>query len=177
MVSLWDKVDLKFLFIETRKMALSKHQRAFVYMTLGAMTELGFTAIRRWPQLEGRTQLWVLPLYYFGSIYMFEPIYRRWRHHYLLMRLLMYAVSILGIEYVAGWILHRVIGVCPWEYKNRRWGVHGYIDLAYAPLWASICFAGEFVSSRMDQVHLGRADKAVVPFNRSIQQIMNSMHR
>jgi uncharacterized membrane protein len=158
-------------------MALSKHHRAFVYMTLSVMTELGFTAIRRWPHLEGRTQLWVLPLYYFGSIYMFEPIYRRWRHQYLLIRLFMYAVGILGIEYVAGWILQRVVGACPWEYKNRRFSVHGYIDLAYAPLWAIMCWAGEFVSRYMDQVHLGRVDKVVVPFDRSLQRMLDAIQR
>lgn len=170
------KVDYKFLFLGSpKKMALSKHQRAFIYMTLSAMAELGFTAIRRWPRLEGRTQLWVLPLYYFGSIYAFEPVYRRCP--YLLLRLFIYAMSFLGIEYLAGWLLHRYVGVCPWEYKNRRWSLHGYVDLAYTPLWALLGLAGELVAARMDQLHLGNAAKVVVPFNQSVKLMIDAMHR
>jgi uncharacterized membrane protein len=135
------------------KMSLSKHSRGVIYMVGCAFIELLFTASRRWPRLDGHTQLWVLPLYYFGSIYAFEPLYRRFCCYHRLVRLFVYAATFLGIEFVAGWILDKYLGQCPWEYQNRRFSVYGYVDLAYAPLWAVLGLMGEIVYAELSRYH------------------------
>lgn len=157
-------------------MALSKYHRGFVYMIGSAFVELCFTGIRRWPNLEGRTQLWVLPLYYFGSIYGLEPIYQRFRHQYRLVRLFIYAMAFLGIEFVAGWILHRYLGQCPWEYKGRKLSVWGYVDLAYAPLWALLGLAGEMTYELLTSYRLIRTELGTVPFQLSVEQMLDATH-
>lgn len=132
-------------------MALNKYHRGFVYMCLGGMTELGFTAVKQFPILEGKTQLWVLLLYYFGSILWFEPTQKHLRRYHILIRAVLYSCTIMGIEYVAGFILHRLIGKCPWTYKNK-YNVSGYINLAYAPLWSIVGLTGEYVHDHLNRI-------------------------
>ena len=122
-----------------------KYLRGLVYAALGVSTEIIFTGLRHWPSLEGKTQLWVIPLYYGGSVFLMEPFHNRWRHILTIYRLVVYAISIILIEYTAGQILKRYLGFCPWEYRNRRFAISGCANLAYAPLWALVGYAAEQV--------------------------------
>ena len=121
----------------------SKFFRGILYSSLGMTAEIFYTSLRTFPKLEGRTQLWVAPLYYFGSIYGFEPLYQRIYTYPLYIRCIIYALFIMSIEYVAGILLKRLLGVCPWEYRNRRFSVQGVVNLAYLPLWSIVGLLAE----------------------------------
>lgn len=123
----------------------SKHLRGLIYTSLGLNAELLFTGLRNFPTCTGESQLWVAPLYYFGSLYVFEPLYLSNPKASTIYRMFKYAVSFLLIEYVAGFILKKIIGVCPWDYGNRVGTLSGYANLTYAPLWGLLGLAGERV--------------------------------
>lgn len=119
-------------------------QRAMFY-TLGGVTgEIVFTGIKNYPSFQGHTQLWVFPLYWFGSIYAFEPIHDKIRSWPLLMRVAIYACMIFLIEYAAGWATHKLTGECPWKYTSG-YAIHGYIHPLYFPLWGSLGLLAEKV--------------------------------
>jgi uncharacterized membrane protein len=120
--------------------------RGLLYTTLGMTGEVLYTGVFDFPKLNGYTQLWVMPLYYFGGLYLFEPLYKKlqqmcikWKY-----RFVVYACMILMVEYIAGWLLDHIIGGCPWEYQHPL-SVHGYIHLGYLPMWGIVGLLGERV--------------------------------
>lgn len=130
--------------------------RFSVYGVLGWCAEILFTALtglwRRPSQrlrLEGRTQLWVFPLY--GSAaWLFEPLHDMLRDHALGWRVLAYGTGILLVELCAGLILQRLLNRCPWEYPRSRFTVKGVIRLDYLPLWGLLGVGLEQVHDRLD---------------------------
>ncbi len=88
--------------------------------------------------LHGTTYLWMFPLY--GSLAIFyEPLHDAIRDWNILARALIYMLGFFTAEYIAGWLLRKLIGVCPWDYSRiTRYHVHGYINPTYAPVWALI---------------------------------------
>jgi hypothetical protein len=99
----------------------------------------------RW-RLAGTTYLWMFPLY--GSmVFLYEPLHDALRPVPWLGRALVYAAAFLAVEYVAGWLLRRLTGSCPWDYSRRqrpsRWQLHGLVRLDYLPAWALLGLALE----------------------------------
>lgn len=85
-------------------------------------------------RLAGRTYLWMLPIYGAGGL-LFEPAHDAIRRLPWPARGAIYAVGIFAVEYLAGWLLRRLTGRCPWDYSYARASVAGYIRLDYAPVW------------------------------------------
>ena len=116
--------------------------RFILYGLGGWCAEIVFTATRDrlrgrvsdW-KLKGTTYLWMFPLY--GSIvFLYEPAHDAIRAWPWPLRGLVYMAGFFAIEYLAGWLLKRLTGSCPWDYsKWSRWSVNGYIRLDYAPIW------------------------------------------
>jgi hypothetical protein len=87
----------------------------------------------RW-RLEGRTYLWMFPLYGFAGLAL-EPWHDAMRGAPWLVRGLAWVATIFAIEYACGWAIHRAVGRCPWDYSYARWHVRGLIRLDYVPVW------------------------------------------
>lgn len=146
--------------------------RGLIYTTFGISSEVVFTAVKRLiselitikndkhhvsPEhleteqarrteafrLVGHTQLYVAPLYFLGGTMLFERIHNCLRDKSILRRLSTYVTLILMIEYFAGRLYKRMLGKCPWHYKESNWTLHGCINLKYIPLWALVGFLGE----------------------------------
>lgn len=110
---------------------------------LGVTVEVCYTAIvdliDMWGtdtmdlSLKGVSYIWMLPIYGLASILF--PIgfglVKAWPR---LLRYFIYAVAILIVEFITGFILEKTTGRCPWEYQTG-WHVAGYIRLDYMPLW------------------------------------------
>ncbi|MCB1135912.1 MAG: hypothetical protein KDK78_06570 [Chlamydiia bacterium] len=114
-------------------------QRIFAYGTGGVLLEVAFTSIKDSiangdPRLQGYTQLYVVPLYALGGLYVFEPLHDRMRQAPTALRLSVYAAAFFAIEALAGLTLTYVTGDCPWAYSG--WGsVYRVIRLTHAPVW------------------------------------------
>ncbi|MBI4544839.1 MAG: hypothetical protein HY703_06575 [Gemmatimonadetes bacterium] len=119
--------------------------RFFLYGVLGWCVEIVWTALthpvasprERW-RLQGTTYLWMLPIY--GLIApVYEPMHDLLRPWPWALRAPVYAVGFMSLEYATGWLLRRLIGVCPWDYTDRaHWHIQGLVRLEYAPLWAGL---------------------------------------
>jgi uncharacterized membrane protein len=137
---------------------LLRWERGLAYGAVGVATEVVFTsardiALRRDWRLQGHSYLWMLPIYGLSAC-LFEPAHDLIRHRAWWQRAVVYSVGIMGVEYVTGMALKRVVGVVPWDYSGHgRWVVPGgAMRLDYAPLWAVSGLALERVHDAMDDV-------------------------
>lgn len=119
-------------------------KRALFYTLGGIAGEIVFTGLKNYPNFQGHTQLWVVPMYWFGSLYVLEPLHDKIRNMPLLFRVALYAFTFFMIEYAGGWATEKLLGECPWKYESCL-AVHGYINLAYFPLWCALGFMAEQV--------------------------------
>ena len=98
-------------------------------------------------RLEGRTYLWMLPIYGGGGL-LFEQAHRAVASWPWIVRGLVYMLGCFVIEYVAGWIIKKLTGKIPWDYSYARWHVHGLIRLDYIPVW----FAFGLILERVEAI-------------------------
>src|SRR5690554_4415533 len=91
------------------------------YGTLGWITEIVFTGLKSLLQgrltLDSHTYLWMFPIY--GLAVFLEYIHEEIRPYKWWARGLIYMTLILSIEYLAGYLLHNLVGKCPWDYSGK----------------------------------------------------------
>lgn len=83
--------------------------------------------------LKGYTYIWMIPIY--AMIPIIAPILLSYieSYHYLL-RYFLISLLILVIEYIAGFLLVKLTGRCPWQYE-KGWHIHHLIRIDYIPFW------------------------------------------
>lgn len=85
--------------------------------------------------LTAQTYLWMFPIY--GLAGVAAPWFLVFRRYCpLWQRAGFYVFAIFTVEFLSGWLLQALTGVCPWDYGDVRFSVMGFIRLDYAPLWA-----------------------------------------
>lgn len=87
------------------------------------------------PKLSGTTYIWMFFIY--GLAVFLEPIHNRIRGLSFVIRGGVYALLIIFTEYIAGWFLSKLIGVCPWDYGSGKYIINGFTRIDSAPLWAA----------------------------------------
>ncbi|HIC94227.1 MAG TPA: hypothetical protein EYP09_08265 [Anaerolineae bacterium] len=115
--------------------------RFIIYGALGWCGEIVWTATkgklsgqqRDW-KLRGTTYLWMFPIYGL-LVLLYESAHDAVRAWPWPFRGITYMVGFWAAEYLAGWALKLLIGVCPWDYSRARWHVRGLIRLDYGPVW------------------------------------------
>ena len=85
-------------------------------------------------RLEGRTYLWMLPIYGSAAL-LFEPAHEALRAHFWLLRGTLYCLGIFAVEGASGYLLKWTTGRIPWDYSYARTSIRGVIRLDYAPVW------------------------------------------
>ncbi|MDD3890010.1 MAG: hypothetical protein PHR65_08830, partial [Syntrophomonadaceae bacterium] len=90
--------------------------RFIIYGMVGWVTEVVFTGtaslISGSILLSGYTYLWMFPIY--GMAIFLEPLHDQIRTSPWLIRGLIWTAAIFMIEYLSGWVLKNLIGICPW---------------------------------------------------------------
>lgn len=94
--------------------------------------------------LLGHTYLWMFPIYGLGGM-AFETCHDAVRAWPWLARGALWTALIFAVEYASGWLLRRMTGRCPWDYRGARCSVDGLIRVDYAPLWFGFGFLLERV--------------------------------
>jgi len=131
--------------------------RGLVYLMMGVTGEVIYTAVKAWIRqkdttLHGYTQLWVMPLYYFGGIFIFEKLHLAIIQWNIAVRFIIYALLFFLVEYVAGYITKKITGKCAWEYKGK-YNIHGFINLPHFPFWGAAGLLFEIVHNYLMQLH------------------------
>lgn len=132
--------------------------RGLVYLMVGVTSEIVFTAVKalikqKDTMLHGYTQLWVMPFYFFGGIFIFEKLHLAIIQWNIAVRFTIYALLIFLIEYVAGFFTKKITGKCPWEY-NGKYNVHGFINLPYFFVWGVSGLMFEIVHNYLLRLHI-----------------------
>ena len=119
-------------------MTLGRGSRAVVYGLTGWAVDSAYVAAhtrRRRP-----SSLLNLPVYALAQP-LFEPVHDAVRSRPAIARAAVYGGGILGVEYVAGRLLRRLLGKAPWDYGSARAAVDGLVRLDYLPLWGAFGLA------------------------------------
>jgi uncharacterized membrane protein len=124
--------------------------RFLVYGALGWSSEIIWTAARKkftgatqdW-LLMGETSLWAFPLY--GLIaFLFEPLHDLLRPDNVLVRAAVYLVGFWLVEYVGGWVIWKLAGSKPWDYRKSPGGsLSGLIRWNFVLVWPWVGLALE----------------------------------
>ena len=140
---------------------LLRWERSVAYAVVGVAAEVAFTgardsALRRGWSLQGRSYLWMFPIYGLAA-FLFEPMHDAMRSRPFWERAVVYSAGIMGVEYLSGTALKKVVGVVPWDYSGHgRFVVPGGATrLDYAPLWAVAGLGLERLHDAMDRVTVG----------------------
>lgn len=82
------------------------------------------------------------------AAFFFEPLHETLRPLPWVVRGLIYVVCIWCIEYIAGWTLRRMVGVCPWDYTDCHHHFQGLISWDYLPIWFVFGFVLEYLHDK-----------------------------
>ena len=74
---------------------------------------------------------------------LYEPVHDLLRARPTAVRAAVYGAGILGVEYLSGRLLRRLLGAAPWDYGTSRTAVDGLVRLDYYPLWGAFGLALE----------------------------------
>jgi uncharacterized membrane protein len=140
---------------------LLRWERSVAYAVVGVAAEVAFTgardsALRRGWSLQGRSYLWMFPIYGLAA-FLFEPMHDAMRSRPFWERAVVYSAGIMGVEYLSGTALKKVVGVVPWDYSGHGRFVlpGGATRLDYAPVWAVAGLGLERLHDAMDRVTVG----------------------
>ncbi len=113
------------------------------FICFGITTEVFFTAVydtiqampnHNW-KLEGHTYIWMAPIYAIIPL-TFPWMYEKMKNIHIFFRSIVYMIGIFIVEFIAGFLLEQIIGVCPWDYTGTSpYEIMGYIRLDYTPAW------------------------------------------
>ena len=110
--------------------------RFIIYGIIGWCMEILWTGatsfIRKDFKLSANTSIWMFFIY--GSVVFLEPLVHMLMPYPIIVRGIVYTICIFAAEYVCGLLL-RMANVCPWDYSDSAYSVHGVIRLDYAPAW------------------------------------------
>ena len=111
-----------------------------LYGVVGWVLEILWTGLhsllKKAFSLMGLTSLWMFPIY--GMAVLLEPVFLLLAGFPPVIRGGVYMLCIYVVEYGSGWGLQRFAGVCPWDYSQSKYHIHGLIRLDYAPVWFGV---------------------------------------
>ena len=105
-------------------------------------TGMGAALLERDPHGTAKTYLWMHPIYGAAGLTL-EAVHRKLEGRSRLTRALASLGVIYATEYTAGAALRRVLGACPWAYREGR-HLHGLVRLDYAPFWLAAAVGFEW---------------------------------
>ena len=110
--------------------------RFLIYGALGLLMEVAFTGavslIKKDYTLRATTSLWMFFIY--GSVVLAEPLVTWIQPFSWILRGTLYALIIFAVEFATGSALKRG-DLCPWDYSDTKYHVHGVIRLDFFPFW------------------------------------------
>jgi len=111
-----------------------------IFSVFGAEKIMGCKIDRRVPHryLEGFVSLYMVPLYGFGILFLFEPLFSSIIAINWFLRMVIYSAILTMTEAIFGAVLDGFIGFYPWDYyasSKVRMFERGYTLWTLIPLW------------------------------------------
>lgn len=132
-------------------------EKIAIYGCLGLCVEVFFTGIASAfdgnVTLEGKTYIWMAPIWA-GGLFAIEYAISLVKGYHYLVRGLVYTYICFTVEYVSGIYLLFTLGVIPWDYSPAVWSVHGAIRLDYLPFWFISGLLSEKVISFINSIEV-----------------------
>lgn len=97
--------------------------------------------------MMAKTSILMFPIY--GLAAVIRPLSHLLEQDSFVFRGLVYMVGIFAAEYTTGSFL-KTLHICPWNYENAKYNIHGLIRLDYAPAWFSV---GLFFEKLLNPMH------------------------
>ncbi len=131
-----------------------------IYGLLGMLMEVFWTGLHSLLSgnlnLISKTSIWMFFIY--GSAILLEPIHDKIRRKNIILRGLAWVLLIYGIEFLSGFLLEKLIGSCPWDYRSStRYTLKGYIRFDYFPAWFIVGLVFEKIHDLLDKRLIGLA--------------------
>ncbi len=104
------------------------------------------------PMLPCRTSLWSIAVYGLSAAVSFPLLHRLYPAFFAWpwwLRGAVYIVGTYACEFSWGWVLERLLGTCPWQYKHSSWKIWRYIKPRYAGYWFAFGFVQEWTYLRL----------------------------
>jgi len=129
-----------------------------IYGLLGILMEVFWTGINSLISgnfnLVGKSSIWMFFIY--GSAVFLEPIHDKLRRKNIIVRGLVWVILIYTIEFISGFLLDKLIGSCPWDYKSStKYTIKGYIRFDYIPAWFAVGLIFEKIHDFLDKKFVG----------------------
>ncbi len=136
---------------------MSKFFKAFLFSCIGVTTEVVFTSLSEFDynnhltwSLKGHSYFWMIIVYAFIPFF-FDLLKNTVGKKQLLIRLLIYATLIICVEFIFGFLLDQLTGLCPWDYTGKsKFEIMGYTRLDYFPFWMLFAYYCEWILKRME---------------------------
>jgi len=94
------------------------------------------------PTLTGYSFVWMFPIY--GLLVFMEPISFYLSSLPILLRGLIYALIIMLIEFIMGWVLEKITGRCPWDYSYSKLSIKKYTRYDFFFVWFIVSLVVEY---------------------------------
>jgi len=116
--------------------------KALIYGAFGWAIEIIFTgvfnAIDGDISATGQTYLWMFPVWGLGCL-IFEKValFLKYKEARLWLRVFVYTLGLVSVEYLAGAVIQKITGTIPWDYSlETTHHLHGLVRYDYLPFWA-----------------------------------------
>ena len=136
------------------------------FIVVGVTLEVFWTSIinsikSKDRKLTGKTYLWMFPIYaivpfiYIFGLHYFQDIN-------IFIKALIYMFAFYLIELISGYIIKKIMGVSPWNYRGYsikifgekyKANYKGLICLEYAPIWYLYGIMGEYFIKFLMNLH------------------------
>ncbi len=129
-------------------------QRILIFGLLGMLVECFFTGAhslltRNW-KATCTSYLYMIPIYGLAGITL-DALHSKLALHPIYAAMI-YVPVIYIFEFCFGWLLQKIIKVCPWHYGHGKFTIMGLVRIDYAPLWFLLALCFDSLSNYMTKL-------------------------
>lgn len=97
--------------------------------------------------LEGKTSLFMFPVYGLFILVLFDPVFYLIGNWNIFIRYIIYGICFCAAEAGIGLLFKKYLNMCPWNYSYNKWSIcQGTTAINYIPFWGIAGLVFEQVS-------------------------------
>lgn len=98
-------------------------------------------------KLRGDVSLLMVPIYGFGLVFLFEPVFYLVQNWEVWQRFVLWMISFTSIEVITGFLYVKLTKHCPWDYREMSDVLFSFTRYGLLPWWgfAGLCLESYIV--------------------------------